>query len=69
MPDLLPKLDFTETVNTLLSYMVVVGLTLVVVIFGMRLERQLIARDCENNSEIVIEEKHYICHRKGDEPH
>lgn len=64
MPDLLPKLDFTETVNTLLSYMVVVGLTLVLVIFGMRLERHLVSRDCDSHSEIVIEGKHYICYEK-----
>lgn len=66
MFSLLPKLDFSETVNTLLSYLVVVSLSLTVVIFGMRLERHIMGNQCQNRSELIIEGQVYECSKKDE---
>lgn len=59
--NLLPKLDFAETVNTLLSYLVIVGLSLTVVIVGMRIERHIIAEKCHDGATVVLEGQPYQC--------
>lgn len=58
---MLPKLKFSETVDTLASYVMIVAVVIALVVFGMRVERHLIGLDCENKSAFEIEQEVYYC--------
>ena len=61
---MLPRLKFSETVSTLLSYVIVVAITAALIVFGMRVERHLIKLDCDNDNHMIVERTEYICYKE-----
>jgi hypothetical protein len=63
MVNLIRNLDFFETINTILSYITIGCVLVVIVVFGMRLERHIIGSRCVNQGEIIIEGELYRCYK------
>jgi len=60
---MLPPLKFQCTIETLLSYIIVVAFVCALIVFGMRTERHLIGTDCKKGSVISIEGERYLCQK------
>ena len=61
---MLPKLEAGETLSTLISYVMIVAVTVALIIFGIRIERHLLAIDCNKGSHIEIDGEWYRCEKE-----